>query len=146
MKPRFSNCNIEALEQLRSGKAIRLCMQFTKFSRITWTHTWWWSPLRLLGGGLQMIAWNLLHISEVLRSGRWFHMIYETPDGDLWEYVPDEVKKKRMIPPFLFRGSDRRVADERRSNWTGTDRREDNGRRAIDPPPEIPTPGADSLL
>jgi len=109
-----SNCHLKAWERFRADEAEWMCIRFTEYSRVSWTQSWWWSPMRILGIAIQWVTWPLTHFGEMLRSGRWYHASWIKWDAEHFEYVPHGPKITRMLPPILFHGFERKVGDDER--------------------------------
>lgn len=105
-----SNCAIYVWNKFRSGEATYMCIRFTKYSKLhRYTRKWWWKyTLGLIGNILQLIIWPLIHIAELLRSGRWYHHTWLTPPIHR-EFIPLGTKVYRWLPPILFRGIEQDV-------------------------------------
>lgn len=110
----LSNCHIKAWQYLRQGKARYLCIRFTEYSRLAWiAQQWWWTPIRWTGIALQWCVWPLVHLGEMLRSGRWYHATWiVSPGRQHYEYVSHWPKRKQIVPPVLFAGREREVEDD----------------------------------
>ncbi len=107
---KWSDCHVEAWANLRSGDAEYICLRFTTFSRLhPFTQTWWWTPMRVLGMLIQWCLWPLLHVGELIRTGRWYHATWITWDDQHCEFVPVKCKRSRWLPPLLFFGHVRDV-------------------------------------
>lgn len=107
------NCHMMAWREFRGGGARYMCIRFTEYSRLVeLTAKWWWWPLRVLGVGVQWIAWPMTHVGELMRTGRWYHATWMLPEGAHMEYVPEGEKRKRYVPPILFHGYTRSVEDQ----------------------------------
>lgn len=114
-----SNCHIRALTRLRDGSARRICLEFTEYSAwADYARHWAWAPLCWTGVALQRLGWFLIQDGELLRSGHWLHFTWITPGGEHWEFVPNEAKRKRHLPPLIFRGVERRVPPREDQEWT----------------------------
>ena len=111
-----SNCHLRAWEHFRSQEAEFMCVRFTKYSKVSWTQEWWWSPIRAVGMSIQWFAWPLTHFGEMLRTGRWYHATWIRWDREHLEYVPVGKKVKRLFPPILFNGIEKHVDDKAEPN------------------------------
>ena len=110
----LSNCHLTAWKKFRNEVASSLSVQYTKNSKVQE----YFSkkpiillPLRLLGIVVQWIAWPLVHVGELLRTGRWYHVTWR--EGVVHkEFVPLSPRIKKWFPPILFKGKEQEIKNE----------------------------------
>ena len=111
---RRSNCHLTAWKKFRNEIADSLSIQYTKNSKV---HKFvnkrplilkLLIPIRLLGVGIQWVAWTLVQFGELLRSGRWYHVTWREADLHK-EFVPILPSKQRWFPPLMFEGKEQEV-------------------------------------
>jgi len=109
-----SNCHLTAWSKFRSEVASSLSVQYTKNSRVyTYLNKYpkiklFLAPIIITGILLQWVAWTLVQLGEILRTGRWYHVTWR--EGDIHkEFVPLERASPKWLPPILFEGKEQEV-------------------------------------
>jgi len=112
-----SNCHLAAWGKFRSEIASSLSVEYTKSSCIyTYLNKYpkvklCLAPIILIGILVQWVAWTLVQLGEILRTGRWYHVTWR--EGSIHkEFIPLTKRKPRWIPPILFEGKEREVPNE----------------------------------
>lgn len=112
-----SNCHLTAWKKFREGTADSLTIRYTKYSRINKLVSrnkyllLLLKPFILLGILIQWISWPLIHVGEILRTGRWYHVTWREGSKHK-EFISIEDKYSRWIPPIIFEGKEQEVPDE----------------------------------
>ncbi len=112
-----SNCHLTAWKKFRYEVADSLSIQYTKNSKLyNFFSTKPYivvllAPVRALGILIQGLAWMLVQLGEILRTGRWYHVTWR--EGHLHkEFVPLEKPPKKWFPPLLFEGKEQEVPND----------------------------------
>ena len=112
-----SNCHLRAWQKFRYEIADSMSIQYTKNSKL---YNFFstrpimvtlLAPIRSLGIIIQWLAWILVQIGEILRSGRWYHVTWK--EGTVHkEFVPLEKSTKKWFPSIFFEGKEQEVPNE----------------------------------
>lgn len=108
----ISNCNIEAGRRFRSGAADMVWLRRTDHSYYgELSSAWWWrNLLRPVGFLIELVGWILLQLASYLQTGKWLHAGW-VHVGHCFEFSPEGQKKQKRIPPIVYRGVVRHIAD-----------------------------------
>ncbi len=98
---------MRAWKRFVKGDAEWICFRKSQYAALSHhSDKLYWVPARILGIVFQWIGSVLTFIGWYLRWLSWYHAAWVLPGGEWREYVPQEDKHYRMVPPLIFRGKE----------------------------------------